>query len=191
MFRRLLRSAIVLAVLVTVYQAYVLWAVPHMEPSLALRQQGKLTPTEIAGGNEVVTTYQLLLSNYFPKDHWSQTRPPKVIANATQQVMLVFDEFKRRPGTGQNADGSPTTLVDIERIALLVFPTPPREGITPPRDAVILESPEGAHLEFDDFRPEVGHIGQITRGEFPGLIHIHSDMNAPGRKMICSSKRPT
>ena len=77
------------------------------------------------------------------------------------------------------------TQVDIERIALLVFPTPPREGITPPRDAVILEAPQGAHLKFDDFRPEVGHIGQITRGEFPGLILIHSDMHEPGWRTIC------
>src|SRR4051812_38200309 len=119
MFRRFLRSAIVFAVLVTVYQAYVLWAVPLMEPTLALRKQGPLTASEIAGGNEGPSKYQLLLSKYFPKDHWSQTRPPKVIANATEQAMLVFDEFKRRPGTAQNADGSPTTLVDIERIALL------------------------------------------------------------------------
>ena len=70
--------------------------------------------------------------------------------------------------------------MDIERIALLIFPTPPREGITPPQDAIILEAPQGAHLEFDDFRPEVGRIGQITRGEFPGPIRIHSDMNDPG-----------
>ena len=103
-----------------------------------------------------------------------------MIANATEQAMLVFDEFKRHAGNGEKPDGSTTTQVDIERIALLIFPTPPREGITPPRDAIILEAPQGAHLEFDDFRPEVGHIGQITRGEFPGLIRIHSDMHEPG-----------
>ena len=49
-----------------------------------------------------------------------------MIANATQQVMLVFDEFKRRPGTGQNAD----EFADDARryrsgMSLLVFPTPP------------------------------------------------------------------
>ena len=44
-----------------------------------------------------------------------------------------------------------------------MFPTPPREGITPPRDAIILEAPQGAKLQFDDFRPELGRIGQITR----------------------------
>ncbi len=176
MLRRLFRSAIVFAVLVAAYNAYVLWAVPQMEPSLAIKQQRKADRKELEIVNQAPSKYQLLLSNYFPKNHWSQTRPPKVIANSTEQAMLVFDEFKRHPA----GEGNPNTLVDIERIAFLIFPTPPREGITPPRDAIILEAPQGAHLEFDDFRPEVGHIGQIVRGEFPGLIRIHSDMREEG-----------
>ena len=180
MFRRIIRSVIVLAVIVAAYRAYTLLAVPQMEPSLAIRDQrilDKKALNEIPNG---VTKYQLLLSNYFPKDHWSQLRPPKVIANSTEKAMLVFDDFKRRTGSSENADGNAPTLVDIERIALLIFPTPFREGIAPPRDAIILEAPQGAHLEFDDFRPEAGHIGQITQGEFPGLIRIHSDMREEG-----------
>ena len=93
--------------------------------------------------------------------------------------MLVLDDYKRHASDGDEAERS-TTQVDIERFALLMFPTPPREGITPPRDAIILEAPQGAHLEFDDFRPELGRIGQITRGQFPGRITIRSDMHEPG-----------
>jgi hypothetical protein len=151
-----------------------------MEPPLALRNQPRAGATEFDAGNNVATHYQLLLSNYFPKDHWSQKRPPKVIANSTEQFMLVFDEFKRREGREQKADGSTTTRVDIERIAVMIFPTPPRAGITPPRDAVIMEAPQGAYLEFDEFRPEVAKIGQILRGEFPGPIRIHSKMKEEG-----------
>jgi lipopolysaccharide export system protein LptA len=94
--------------------------------------------------------------------------------------MLVFDDYKRQPGSNKNADGSPTTLVDIQRVTFLMFPTPPRDGLMPPRDAIIVEAPLGAHLEFDEFRPESGKIGQILRGEFPGAIRIHSDMKDPG-----------
>ena len=180
MFRRLFRSLMVLGVLLAAYQAYVTFAVPLMEPPLEMRERREVTRGELDRANEAVSKYQLLLSNYFPKDHWSQTRQPKVIANSTEQMMLVFDDFKRRPGGSQNADGSTTALVDIEQIAILIFPTPPREGITPPRDAVLLEAPRGAHLEFDDFRPEVGKIGQIIHGEFPGMIRIRSDMRQPG-----------
>lgn len=180
MLRRILRSAVVFGVIIAAYEVYATLAVPLMEPPLALREQRRITDNEIGGAYKAVTKYQLLLSNYFPKDHWSQTRPPKVIANGTEQFMLVFDEFQRSPGSGQNGDGSPTALVNIERIAVLYFPTPPREGVTPPEDAVILEAQQGARLEFDEFRPEIGKIGQIIRGNFPGLIRIRSNMRDPG-----------
>jgi hypothetical protein len=169
MLRRILRSMIVLGVLVAAYQAYARFAVPLMEPPLALQPGGKIPFDPDLGGNSV-SKYQLLLSNYFPKGHWSQTRPPKVIANGTEKAMLVLDDYKRHDN-GQ---------VDIDRFALLVFPTPPREGITPPRDAIVLEAPQGAKLMFDNFRPERGQIGQITRGSFPGKITIRSDMHEPG-----------
>lgn len=177
MVRRIVRSATVLGVLIAAYATYVTLAVPLMEPPLKLRARGT-TPSQ-ADLIPTVTKYQRLLRAYFPADHWSQTQPPKVIGNSDERALLVFDEFKRRPGSGQNADGSPTTFVDIERIAFLMFPTPPREGITPPPDAIILEAPQGAHLEFNEFRPEVGKIGQIIRGDFPGPIRIRSDMKDP------------
>jgi hypothetical protein len=170
MYYRILRGIVVLCVLIVAYQAYVLLAVPLMEPPLAIRQRQRLTEEQANHARTAVTTYQLLLSNYFPKDHWSQTRPPKVIASSNEQAMLVLDDYHRQE------DGR----VKIDRFALLVFPTPPREGITPPRDAIILEAPQGAQLEFDEFRPELGRIGQITRGQFPGRITIRSDMHEPG-----------
>ena len=75
-------------------------AVPRMEPSLAVRKQRQVDHEDLHRSETMKrsTKYQLLLSNYFPKDHWSQTRPPKVIANSTEQAMLVFDDFNRRPG---------------------------------------------------------------------------------------------
>ena len=61
-----------------------------------------------------------------------------------------------------------------------MFPTPLRDDVAPPRDAIVLEAPQGAKLQFDEFRPERGVIGRITRGEFPGPITIRSDMREPG-----------
>ena len=63
--------------------------------------------TNAIGPIQSVTKYQLLLSNYFPTDHWSQTRPPKVIASSNEQAMLVLDDYERHD------DGR----VDIERIS--------------------------------------------------------------------------
>jgi len=178
MFRRIIRSLTVLAALVVAYQAYVLLAVPILDPPIELRQAQNRPPGQRPDDPNPGTKYQLLLSNYFPKNHWSQTRPPKVFASSDEKAMLVLDDYTRHAETSANDERY--TQVDITRFALLVFPTPPREGITPPRDTIILEAPQGARLKFDEFRPELGRIGQITGGKFPGRIVIHSDMHEPG-----------
>ena len=168
-----------------------------MEPPLAVQASGPITPHDHFGANETLTRYQLLLSNYFPKGHWSQLQPPKVVASSNEQAMLVMDDYERIvPSAGAKhrrySSNSPlATQVKIERFALLVFPTPPREGINPPQDAIILEAPQGASLDFDDFRPERGHIGQITRGLFPVESRSAAACTIPAPKTTCSWRPPT
>src|SRR4029077_17014833 len=85
--------------------------------------------------------------------------------------MLVLDDYERHDDN----------RVDMSHFALVMFPTPRDQGATPPRDAIILEAPQGAHLQFDEhFHPERGQLGQILHGVFPGPITIHSDMKNPG-----------
>ncbi|MCI0491482.1 MAG: hypothetical protein L0Z07_00930, partial [Planctomycetes bacterium] len=168
MVRRILHSLMALGVLVVAYQAYVLLAVPWLEPPLQVRENQRAIPADRAGANPA-TKYQRLLANYFPHGHWSQLRPPVVIS--TGAVMLVLDNYDR----GEEG------RVDIERCALLVFPTAYQEGVAPPQDAVVVEASQGARLQFDEgFRPERGQIGQITRGEFPGKVTIRSGMQSLG-----------
>ena len=126
MFRRILRSTIVLAAIIAAYQAYVLLAVPHMEPSLAIREQRIATENEVHDSKDSISKYQRLLANYFPKDHWSQRQPPKVFASGTEQVMLVIDDYTRRPVGNEKDD---FTQVDINRLAIVMFPTPPHAEI--------------------------------------------------------------
>ena len=112
-----------------------------------------------------------MLAAYFPRDHWSQTRPPKVIENETGSVMFVLDDYERHD------DGR----VDLTHFALADVPHAAATSVTPPRDAIILEAPQGAQLQFDKhFRPERGEIGEIQRGLFPGKITIRSDMRDEG-----------
>src|SRR3954464_2524107 len=100
MFRRLLRSTIMLAALIGAYQAYVTFAVPRMEPPLEVRAQRRASRDELDKAEKTVTKYQRLLANYFPKDHWSQVRPPKVFANGTEKAMLIIDEYTRHQEGG-------------------------------------------------------------------------------------------
>lgn len=169
MLRRILRSLIAFAAIVAAYKAYFLLAVPWMEPPIARKESTHVTSEDVNRANQAATKYQRLLANYFPKDHWSQLRPPKVIAGSNEQMMLVLDDYDRHD------DGR----VEIQRFAVLIFPTALRDGVAP-RDAIVLEAPQGAKLQFDVFRPERGEIGRITRGEFPGPITIRSDMQEPG-----------
>ena len=188
MLRRLLRSAIVFAAIFVAFQAYARLAVPWMEPPLKVRESRPLTDSDYADGHAVATSVQLLLRNYFPEGHWTQTLPPKVFASSDKRAMLVLDEYNRLELQAENgqadaddkAEPAAAVQIKIDRFALLIFPTPPREGITPPQDAIILEAPQGAVLQFDDFRPEQGRIGQITRGQFPGRITIRSNMHDAG-----------
>jgi hypothetical protein len=169
MFRRILRTVMTLAAIIVAYQVYVLLAVPRLEPPLELRQAGHASDDGRQQAEQSITRYQRLLANYFPPDHWSLTQPPKVIESGP--VMFVLDDYKRQE------DGR----VDLTKCALVIFPTPRVDGTEPPRDAIILEAPQGAKLQFDEhFQPARGQLGQITRGEFPGPITIRSDMHAAG-----------
>ena len=108
-------ALVTLAAIVVAYQAYVLAAVPWIEPPLAVRPHaaGDGSPESI-GRRSRSRKYQRLLAAYFPPDHWSQTRPPKVIENETGSVMFVLDDYERHD------DGR----VDLSQFALLIFPTP-------------------------------------------------------------------
>lgn len=187
MVGRITHSLIVFAAIFAAYQAYSLVAVPLIEPKLTMRSSGRPTRQDRQQGIQSLTKYQRLLANYFPPDHWSQRQPPKVIASSNEQAMLVMDDYERvvaprtdSPASAAEQAAPVATQVTIKRFALLVFPTLPREGLTPPPDAIILEASQGATLQFDDFRPERGQIGQITRGLFPGHITIRSGMDEPG-----------
>lgn len=168
MLQRILHSTGLFVAIVVAYEAYVFTMVPWVEPELAVKESRRIEddPVTLGPGK-----YQKLLSAYFPADHWSQTRPPIVIENDAGTVMFVLDEYHR-------ADNGSVTL---SHFAFLIFPTPRQQSPTPPRNAIVLESPQGARLQFDkNFRPERGEIGAIQRGEFPGKVTIRSDMNEPG-----------
>ncbi|HEX2474963.1 MAG TPA: hypothetical protein VHK01_09460, partial [Lacipirellulaceae bacterium] len=155
MLSRIVRSLFTFVAIFAAYVAYARVAVPWMEPTLKATRRQAPTADEISDAAQAASKYQRLLSNYFPADHWSQTRPPKVIASSDETGMLVFDDWERLdPRPTDLEDGRSPARVAIKRFAALYFPTPPREGILPPRDAVILEAPQGARLDFDDFRPE-------------------------------------
>lgn len=169
MITRLIRSTISLAAIVVAYQLYALVVVPCLEPALAVRQQRASTAAERKMGRRLADKYQQLLANYFPPDHWSQKRPPKVIKSG--HGMLVLDDYhQEKPGQ-----------IELSHFALLFFSSPVQEEQPAPTDVIIVEAPSGAALTFDEtFKPASGRLGRIVSGELNGLVTIRSDMRQPG-----------
>lgn len=166
---KILRTLLTFAAVVVAFQVYVLLAVPYLEPMLEVREQRGSTAKERAGGRKLGDKYQRLLAAYFPVDHWTQKRAPKVIKNGPG--MLVLDEYKQHDGNH----------IELTRCALLFFPTPLQDGMNPPSDAIVVEAPEGASILFDDdFNPAGGELGKIVGGQLNGLVTIRSEMKQAG-----------
>lgn len=168
MFAKTARSVLAFGVVFVAYQLYALAVVPLLTPR-GVRAVGGAAMAAAPESPDAVARYQELLRSYFPEDHWSIAGKPKVFESGP--VMLVFDDY-RRDDRGR---------VDLLKCAVVMFPTPREDGAEPPRDAVVLEAPGGARLQFDqEFNPSRGRVGDVVAGVFPGPITVRSDMKEKG-----------
>ncbi len=168
MFRRISLAGIALVATMVAYWAYDFALVPLLTPTPVAHQSTDIGEESWKNGRAPLLRYQKLLSHYFPADHWSLTGTPKIIENG--QVMLVLHDYKPDDRGG----------VELSSCAIIGFPTPRVPGSTPPNDAIIVEAPAGAKLQFDEnFRPTRGQIGRLVAGYFPGQLVIRSQMNKP------------
>ena len=169
MWRRITNAAVALATTIVAYQLYALVAAPLLEPAAPVAINNVASDGDWNAGAHAVGRYQQLLSHYFPADHWSLAGAPKVVESG--RMMLVLEDYRR------SDDGR----VSISKCAVLSFPTQRVPGAPPPRDAIVIEAPGGATLQFDaGFNPTRGEIGRPLRGVFPGPLVIRSDMSEPG-----------
>ncbi len=168
MLRRISLAGIALVATLVAYQAYDFALVPLLTPTTVVHQTSDATEEQWSEGRAALARYQQLLSHYFPANHWSLTGTPKVIENG--QIMLVLQDYKPDDRGG----------VELSSCAVIGFPTPRVPGTAPPSDAIILEAPTGAKLQFDEnFRPTRGQIGRLVAGYFPGELVIRSQMKKP------------
>jgi hypothetical protein len=167
MLTRLTHAGIAFALTVMIYQAYVLLAVPFIEPPRAHVIRDITSPD--APEYAPVHKYRDLLAAYFPANHWTLAAPPKSFDNG--QALIVLDDYK------PEEDGE----VRVNKCAVLFFPTERVPGEEPPRDAVILEAPHGAVIQLDEgFRAGLAGIGRLQWARLLGDITVRSDMQQPG-----------
>jgi hypothetical protein len=168
MLTRLTHAAVAFAVMAVLYQAYVLFAVPFIEPPQTH------IPRALGGGDTIADytpthKHRELLAAYFPANHWTLASPPKSFDNG--QAMIVLDDYQPQD------DGE----VRVNKCAVLFFPSERVPGEAPPRDAVILEAPHGAVIQLDEgFRAGFSGMGRLQWAKLTGDIIVRSDMREPG-----------
>ncbi len=170
MLTRLTHAAIAFALTVVVYQSYVIFAVPFIEPGAQNKEaQQQLELDQLRVERKATHKHRDLLSAYFPAGHWTLQDPPKTFE--TERMMVVLDDY--HPGN----DGK----VRVQKCVLIFFPRPRVQGAPAPRDAVVLEAPHGAVLQMDTpGLPGLSGMGRIQQGKLIGDIVVRSDMREPG-----------
>lgn len=164
-------AGVALLTTLIVYQAYDFALVPILEPQVVRRASpDPLKESDWSSpGQNPLSRYKNVLANYFPANHWSLVGTPKIIENG--QMMLVLEDYEPDQRGG----------VLLKNCAVIAFPTPRKSGSPPPGDAIIIEAPGGAKLQFDEaFNPTRGKIGRLLSGYFPGELVIRSKMTKPG-----------
>ncbi|MEN0109420.1 MAG: hypothetical protein AAF805_01740, partial [Planctomycetota bacterium] len=176
---RFKHAAVTLVAVLAAYQAYALLVVPIVEPRLPERRHDAASDEEWQGGGLAVARYQAVLASYLPDGHWALSGTPQVYEYG--QVMLVLEDYTP----------DDRGRVRIERCVVVGFPTPRTPGQAPPRDAVIVEAPGGATLQFEQpVGPDAvglaggglasGGLGRPVAGELHGELLVRSDMHEPG-----------
>jgi hypothetical protein len=166
---RFVRGLTSLVLVAIAFCAYRLAVVPMIEPSV------RLTPRADAGGPTGTRPIDLQdeqmrqLAYWFKPGDW-ELEKPKVLENSKGKLLL--QDYKNL-GDGR-VRIQPCTMVFL----------PEREGATEEermRGAIILQSPEGAVLQFDQpFDLRRGNVGKLVSGRLEGPITIRSDHRLPG-----------
>jgi len=166
MFPRLTHAAIAFAVTTVLYQCYVVAVTPFVEPPRADRSPvASPVPTPAARGG---VRYRELFAAYLPAGHWALAQP-RTLDNG--QVIAAIDAYD------QGDDGK----IRVNRCVMLFFPRPRDPSAPPPRDAVVVEAPQGAVLQLDSPAGLSGGAwGDLQYAQLLGKIDIRSDMSAAG-----------
>jgi hypothetical protein len=159
-----LRSAISLAVVLVVYWAYALTAVPLIEPSARRESSGGPSPQALKEAGSDPANRLAVLAPLFPPGS-SLLKNAKMLES--DQVKLLLRDYTNF-GDGR---------VQINPCVMIYTPEAP--DLSPEeriRQAVVLEAPEGALLQFD--QPlDLGkaRIGRLVNGHLHGPIRIRSE----------------
>jgi len=163
--KSLLHAAVSFFVVMAAYWAYATTVVPWVEPAVIERgDSARLTSTP-----PPESKYAALFASLFGPGHWTRTAAPIVFESDGGLIALRDYET--------HDDGR----IHIEPCVIVYFPTPLDRGSgIAPRDAIVLEAPQGAVIQLDEpVRLSEGKIGRIQHVLVQKAVTIRSDMHHP------------
>ena len=168
---RATRIAGSLAIVVIVYWAYALLAVPWIEPPAAPRANRRKRPAAISRRRRTtcVDVQIKSLKDFFPPGAWELKDPMILESDRAKLLLQTYDNL----GDGR-VEIHPCTIV-------FPYEGPAESEAQRRRQTIILEAPDGAVLQFD--QPlDLGRakVGRLVGGQLKGKVTIRSDWKEPG-----------
>jgi len=168
---RVLRIAGSLAIMLVAYGAYALLAVPFIEPAADPGRAEKISALEKEAAQRQLDLRVAALRPLFPPDAW-ELKTPKILES--ENVKLLMQKY-RNLGGGR---------VELYPCTIIFNPNPAvTDRQQRNRQAVVLQVPQGAMLEFDgSLDLATAKIGRLVGGRLKGPITIRSNGKKPGNQ---------
>jgi len=166
---RLLRIAGSFVAVLTVFWTYKLVAVPWIEPPADPRSNRKLSEEAKKAAENRLQRQVAALDGMFPDGAW-QLKEPKILES--ERIKLLFQHYTNL-GDGR---------VELRPCSMIFLPDDSAgDEARRRRQAVILEVPDRAILEFDEALDlGRGKIGRLVGGQLDGGIIIRGEGEKPG-----------
>ena len=166
---RLFRASVSFAAVLCGYLAYSVLAVPLIEPAAEKREPSAASGDEAGQILREPDRWRRALAELLPGSNWPVEKA-KILASS--QLQLVFWEYANLGGG----------RVQIRPCVIIYTPEGhPGAQEVPLRQAVVLEAPDGAMLEFDEpLSLTRMKIGRLKSGKLSGRITIRSQGKRPG-----------
>lgn len=162
---QLFRVIMSFAIVMVAYWAYALVVVPAISPSVDPENRDTVSSDMIEGAKGRAERQAQELSALFPPNSWEIVSKPKVLES--DQAKLLVGDYTTQP------DGH----VLLKPCTIIFFPKEElHDAPLIERQAIILETPEGALLKFDrSFDLSRGQFGNLIGGSVKGPVTIRSE----------------
>jgi lipopolysaccharide export system protein LptA len=168
---RISRIAGSFAIVVIAYWAYALVAVRWIEPHADLNPANAITVDNRSGARRLPDLQLEQLQGLFPPDSWELQNPMMLESDHAKLLLQLPKQYNRPDG-----------WLEIKRCTIVIpFEGPAENEEQRRRQSIIIQSPEGARLKFDQPLDLASFkFGRLTGGQLNGQVTIHSDWKDPG-----------